>query len=315
MLSKIEKFPFLGDDCYIKREDLIGGLFNGVKQRKLHALMAYLTKTRPSKVYLKGSLQSNFLLAIVPRLIEHRIPFEVYTYPSYHHRLTGNSFFLSFFIDIDAIKPLHQLPPCRPDEMIIEEGGDQLEGYLGLIDLGEEIISQNNALNLQLQHVWIDAGTGATAACLDYVFTRDGAPFYLHVVSMKENEHGYKKKKQQIFDQLNKHFQTSVSPSAPFQFYRPPSARAFGSINRSTMDLIKTVARFSGILLDPIYTAKLVMTMQTVQHQQPTLFIHSGGTLAMSALAELQPVTKPSAAPVDPNSYLHNHTSTAGRDK
>lgn len=286
MLSKIEKFPFLGDRCFIKREDLLGGLFNGVKQRKLVTLVAHLVQKRPSKVYLKGSLQSNFLLALVPRLIEHKIPFEIYTYRR-DHRLLGNSFFLSLFVDIDQIKLLEHLPPCQPNEVVVEEGGDQLESYLGLMALGEEIIAQNNDSKLQLHHIWVDAGTGSTAACLDYVFTRDGAPFQLHVVSMKEDESGYRRKKQLIFDQLNQHFQTSVSPSSPFQFYRPPTARAFGSVNRSTLQLLTTVARSSGILLDPIYTVKLVMTMKTVQHDEPTLFIHSGGTLAGGVLADL----------------------------
>ena len=287
LITPIESFKYFGSNYFIKREDLFGGLFNGIKQRKIQSILAFLKKTRPKQVALKGSVYSNFLVAIASELRKDKIPFAIYT-NRYHKEVKpkGNFFFLSLFLSPSMIHPIETLKEDDKDLLIIEEGGDILPGYLGLLSLGEEILTQNHALNLQLKNIWIDAGTGASAACLYYTLLQAKSPICLHIVSMKENLEAFHQKVDEIFFHLNAHFMTSIKNEKSYCFYRPKTGKAFGSTNRYIFEEIKELAQHTGILFDPIYSIKMISTMKEHLSLEPTLLIHSGGTLSLSGFQD-----------------------------
>lgn len=282
LITPIEPFSYLGSNYFIKREDLSGGLFNGIKQRKIQGLLTFIKQKRPKKIALKGSLYSNFLLAIVPELIKEKIPFDLYTKRLSGIKPIGNFYFLSFFINSSQIHPLSDLPLDDPDCLIIEEGGDQPAGYLGLLSLGDEILNQLKENNLEIENIWIDAGTGSTAACLAYSLSKYSSNIKLHIVSMKEEKPAFNAKADAIFSILNAHLNLNLKNEKTYQFYRPKSAKAFGSTNTKIFQEIQKTAQESGVLFDPIYSIKMLVEMKEHLTKAPTLLIHSGGTLSLS---------------------------------
>jgi 1-aminocyclopropane-1-carboxylate deaminase/D-cysteine desulfhydrase-like pyridoxal-dependent ACC family enzyme len=281
MFTPIQKFPLLGKEAYIKREDLLGGLFNGSKQRKIQTLIEDIKNRSPKRVVIKGSIQSNFIVAFVQQLIPLQIPF-IIAFSRYPEKrdLKGNYFFLEKMIQNENIFLIDNYTP-QEEEYVIEEGGDQLQGYLGLLNLATELKEQMKAT--PFDHIWIDAGTGSTAACLLYGLQECEKKPTLHVVSMHDDEKTFIQKMTKIKLLLDTHFGKQSQDLSFFQFYRPPTAKSFGSVNQTVLKTIRMVAKESGILLDPIYTAKLFITACNHPLEGTVCFLHSGGTLSLSA--------------------------------
>ncbi len=282
-MSPIEPFPILSQNTYIKRDDLIGGLFNGSKQRKIEGLLQAILKKKPKQVILKGSLHSNFLVAILPKLIQHKIDFLIYLNKTRSAPMKGNAFFLNWMISPNHF--CHDLNSIDPMSWVIEEGGEHLEGQISLMSLPEEILKQEKPE--PFEHIWVDLGTGSTAFALAYGLSKNKARTSLHFVSMKDSESTVREKLNRFFFSLNHHFKEQVVLTTPICFYRPTTARSFGSTNRLIFQTIREVASQTGIFLDPIYGAKLFLTAKEHPCEGKTLFIHSGGTLSLSGFEPL----------------------------
>lgn len=286
--SPIQPFKPLSSNCYIKREDLIGGLFNGTKNRKIPLILKKIEEIKPKKVVLKGSLYSNFLIAFIPHLKALSIPFEIYTTTKYQSQTPiGNNFFLTLLIQQKQIHFVDDYCMEFPEDVfVIEEGGDCLEAYLGLLSLGEEIKFQMKESALFFTDIWIDSGTGTSAICLLYSLAMLNLSIKLHIVSMKDCLEEFVIKQKKIFTILNQHTQNQVPLDPSFHFYQPTTAKSFGSTNRKIFQTIQEVALSTGIFLDPIYSAKLFLTAKETNLEGKILFIHSGGTLSLTGFTD-----------------------------
>ncbi len=287
MESPIQILKSIGSNFYIKREDLINGLFNGVKERKIQGLIQALEKEKPKIVFLKGSLFSNFFLAIIPKLRILNIPFKIFITSSHSAKIDGNHFFLKLLTHRDELTSIDTFPTLiPPDCFVIEEGGDHLYSYLGLLSLGTEILSQMKTLNLTFDEIWIDAGTCATATVLLYSLSYYQTKTTLKIVSMKESEEIFLKKKELIFQELNSHLKNDVNQTIPFEILRPITAPSFGSTNQLIFNTISEFAKKTGVILDPIYSCKLFLTLKERIQNKTVLMIHTGGTLSISGFKE-----------------------------
>lgn len=286
--SPIESYAYLQKKFLIKREDLIGGLFNGIKQRKISSIVDEIIRLNPKKIVIKGSFQSNFVIAITLQLLPLKIPIEFYfhRFPSSSDE-KGNFFFLKQIIGNASIFSMESFGLNHlNDAYIIEEGGDQLAGYLGLLSLGEELISQIKNQNLTLEEIWVDAGTGSSAICLLYTLSKNDLFLPLQIVSMHDDAEQFEKRRKEIFFKLNTHFNDEVTHQIPYAFYRPTIGRSFGSTNNTLFKFIKAFAKETGVFLDPIYSAKLFMTFLEKGKVEKSLLIHSGGTLSLTGFFE-----------------------------
>ena len=68
----------------------------------------------------------------------------------------------------------------------------------------------------------------------------------------------------------------------PWEVLRPPTARSFGAVNRTVLAEVARVAREEGLLIDPIYTAKLFLTARAYMDKGPTLLFCGGGAFELS---------------------------------
>ena len=287
MLSPIQHLQSIGSNFYIKREDLINGLFNGIKERKIRSLIKAIEEKKPKVVFLKGSLYSNFFLAIVPKLRTLGIPFKLFTNQLHIAHPEGNYFFLKLLTNPDEILPIDSLPPVLTDDIfLVEEGGDHLASYLGLMSLGEEILTQMKLMQLEFDEIWIDAGTCSTAIVLLYSLSQAKIATTLKIVSMKEDEKGFLAKKEKIFQALNSSLKKELKETIPFEVIRPVTAKSFGSTNTQVFETILNFARKTGIILDPVYSSKLFLTLKECIQEKKILMIHSGGNLSLTGFKE-----------------------------
>ncbi|KAL6043794.1 D-cysteine desulfhydrase [Balamuthia mandrillaris] len=164
--------------------------------------------------------------------------------------------------------------------------------------------------------VFVDCGTGMSAAALilalDWLhrlpFTR------VHVLllagasssSYNTDEEEFLKVLNRCQDfflhQLHSSPSSSASSSSSFErwtssllkergvrLYRPVDAPSFGSVNQSVLRYVAEFARREGILLDPVYSAKLFRLAEEQGRKKEMqtedggcVVIHSGGALALS---------------------------------
>jgi 1-aminocyclopropane-1-carboxylate deaminase/D-cysteine desulfhydrase-like pyridoxal-dependent ACC family enzyme len=79
-------------------------------------------------------------------------------------------------------------------------------------------------------------------------------------------------------------------PLAAFRCHRPLSARSFGSTNQAVFQEIQRTAAESGIMLDPIYSAKLFMSARAAYAErkadEDVLLLHAGGVSSLFGFPE-----------------------------
>ena len=165
------------------------------------------------------------------------------------------------------------------------------------------------------EHVAIDAGTGCTAASLVAQLALDGATaLAIHVVLVAGTPEGFKhmlrlavaelcSDASACLSSLELHDHTeSAAPHAAadpttgahhkraaklhVHLHRPPTAKSFGSVNSTAAKSAVALSRATGVLLDPVYTSKLLQTVlhlqdteawQSKQQLQRWLVVHGGG--------------------------------------
>ena len=86
-----------------------------------------------------------------------------------------------------------------------------------------------------------------------------------------------------LFDGFQDEFQVEAGKPQNYVLYSPSNAASFGSVNATVMQEIINWARSSGILLDPIYSAKLFYEAkkQIGKLSGNILLVHSGGQLGI----------------------------------
>jgi 1-aminocyclopropane-1-carboxylate deaminase len=76
-----------------------------------------------------------------------------------------------------------------------------------------------------------------------------------------------------------------------YELYLPSNAKSFGSVNAGVLQEVVHWARSDGIVLDPIYSAKLFYEAKKIIQQKnlqgSILLVHSGGQLALCAYHDL----------------------------
>ncbi|MEO1451304.1 MAG: pyridoxal-phosphate dependent enzyme, partial [Bacteroidota bacterium] len=288
---------------WIKREDESGFGISGSKRRKYASLLPYLIQEQFALVGLIGGSNSNHLVGISQLLIEKQIPFHVFIKES-KGPIVGNRWLLDLLVSSEQITIIppelpwqhtyewaeQQLRAMASPSWLIPEGGTSAAALPGLLTLGHEIRQQEIEMGTSFDHIWIDAGTGGMAAALAHSLALTQHPGHLHVVLTAGNEAEFT----QIFNQtgewiVREKWGIEAPPIHQPVLHPPFTARAFGSVNATIRQTVRTLARQHGLLCDPVYTAKLLGTAQSVIEEGlytgHHLIIHTGGGTGLMGFA------------------------------
>ncbi|MGC1181406.1 1-aminocyclopropane-1-carboxylate deaminase [Legionella sp.] len=284
----LNNFPNLGVNCYVKRDDELGCGISGSKLRKYSSLMPFLLKQGIQHLIIIGGPQSNNLLAALQLAREFSFKVTAFLIKPWRLTLQGNFKLSSLFLNDQEIVWIERHDWCRVNELaqnylntlnepgfVVHEGASVPEAQSGAMSLAKDIIANEQFLGFTFQHIFIDAGTGFSAAALIKGLTLLEHPAQVHVLLLADNKATFQSKLDLWFNLIPQNYDC---------FY-PTTAKSFGSINQTIKKEICRLAREEGILADPIYAAKLFYearhSIEMRQLQGKVLIIHSGGTLSI----------------------------------
>ena len=194
-------------------------------------------------------------------------------------------------VDASAADWLSQHVP-EHESYVLSEGASVWHAVPGMATLADSVCLNAEEIACSVpgqtafSHIFVDAGTGFTAASLiaghllSYPKLVDS---HIHVVSMVQLNH------LRLYE-----FVAWMAPALdPYaipdlsahrvSLHRPIQAASFGAKTARVTAFVESFLFAEGILLDPIYSAKMVMTAFDVmcreQLEGNILLIHSGGIL------------------------------------
>lgn len=282
-------------EVFAYRDDLIGSLINGTKLRKYSSYFPYLLAKGIDTLILTGSIFSNHVLAMTLLARKHQITPYLITKKRSFAKLCGNSFLLRLLLDscqvrwIEEEKPIGDLVEKLTLELqkqgkiveIVPDGAFCKEALEGALSLGKDIEKEK----ITFSHIFIDAGTGLSAMALVLYFGEIAYPTTLHVVEMAKDAIPFENR----LEQVKLWYGKGIS-AASYKLYSPALCPSFGSTNAEVFTFIKKMAKEEGLILEPIYSAKLFFTAFEIIQKQglqgSILIIHSGGTLSLMGFSD-----------------------------
>lgn len=281
--SRTHPLKTFGDSqtpCFVKREDELGFGISGFKIRKYSSLIPQLLTNKIKKAILIGGAYSNNIVGLTQLLIENSIQPTLFLHGDTEAKKIGNFLLSSLMVSNDSIHWISRDEWSNVQEiaalyakkqskrtMIIPEGASVTESLPGALTLALDIIENEQQLNVNFDHVFIDSGTGmmACATVLAFAWLKKTTNF--HVVLMAEEEREFL----ETLSDLKTQFESLIGEQMKWPFvkeklklYRPHVGRAFGSTNKTIFDEIRRIARTEGFLTDPVYSVKLFLESRRI---------------------------------------------------
>ncbi|WP_131794731.1 pyridoxal-phosphate dependent enzyme [Fluoribacter gormanii] len=284
----LNQFPDEKVSCYVKRDDELGCGISGSKLRKYASLFPFLMSQGIKHLIIIAGHQSNNLLAALQLAREFKLKVTAFLIKPWKLELRGNYKLSRLFLEEQEIVWIARddwpkvnelasdyLQTLNEPGFVLQEGASVPQAMNGASTLADDIRINEHILGLAFQHVFIDAGTGFSAAALIQGMARLNHSAQIYVLLLADDEATFRNKLKQWLELIPQNF---------LCFY-PTSAKAFGSVNQTIKNEVKRLAREEGILADPIYAAKLFYEsrnyIKNEQLEGNVLIIHSGGTLTM----------------------------------
>lgn len=285
---------------WVKREDESGFGISGCKKRKFASLLPYLKLQKISTVGLIGGARSNHVVGLLQLLREARLSVRLFLREDHAPARGGNAFLMRLLRREEEIQWISKaqwpevgsiaqdwLDQQTERNYLVPEGGFCAPALPGLATLLYDI--EGNEQELSFSHIFVDSGTGFTAATLLLLNAMRKRKTQIQVVRTAGSEaflHAQVGTTSQWLTQL-----TGQAISVPdLRTYPSCTARAFGSVNRTVKATVERFAREEGVLCDPIYTAKLFLTAEQEVKAQAlqgdVLWIHGGGGTGLLGFGE-----------------------------
>ncbi len=294
---------YLGREIYIKRDDVTPMALGGNKLRKLEFLAADALREGADTLITAGAIQSNHVrqtAAVAAKLglhcvalLENPIATRAENYLTNGNRLLLDLFNAQVEMCDALTDPVAQLGELatrieaqgfRP--YVIPVGGSNALGALGYVESALEIAQQCEGA-VALSSIVVASGSAGTHAGLAVGLEQlmPEAELIGVTVSRKRDE----QKPKVVALQQAVARELEVEATADIVLWDDYFAPGYGTPNEEGMEAIKLLARLEGILLDPVYTGKVMaglidgINQNRFKDQGPILFIHTGGAPALFA--------------------------------
>jgi len=314
--TPIEYLPRLtklldGPDIYIKRDDLLGLAAGGNKTRKLEYLMADALAKGSDTIITCGAVQSNHcrltLAAAVKEGLKCQLVLEERVPNSYNPEASGNNYLFNLLgvEDVRVVKGgsdmmgemnklADELAAKGRKPYVVPGGGSNEIGALGYVSCAEEILTQLHEMDLNIDRIVCASGSAGTHAGLLAGMLGNNAN--IPVVGVGVNR---KKDVQtqavltlanKVLDKLGAKTQADVSDVTVFDDYVGPG---YSLPTEAMVEAVQMLARYEGILLDPVYTGKAMSGMIDLIRKgyfkkgEKIVFVHTGGSPALYAYTDV----------------------------
>ncbi|MGE0173469.1 MAG: pyridoxal-phosphate dependent enzyme [Oligoflexales bacterium] len=300
--SRCHRVRSMQAETWVKRDDELSLGASGYKYRKLASLAPYLFSREFKHVALVGSGLSNFVVSASQLFLELGIQPTLFVREQH-----GNVEHPQANLRDLLIPPKHVVVVARDrwtnieqlaaEEMrrrykaesfcFLPEGGFHPAGVMGCVSLATDIIANEAELGFRFDKIVVDAGTAFTALALIFGFSLLKEHRDLTIVPMAD-----KWTQAEFTEKANAFFQwaagfLNVEPptlTVRLRVEAPSATGSFGAFSTAVAQQIVHSAREDGLLIDPIYNAKLFLTLTKLQEQHTAgrwLVVHSGGALSL----------------------------------
>jgi D-cysteine desulfhydrase family pyridoxal phosphate-dependent enzyme len=310
--TPIEPLPRLGRalgiDLYVKRDDCTGIAFGGNKVRQLNYYLGAAKAEGADTVLITGAVQSNFTrvtAAMAASLgmachiqLEERVPD-----PSTPYRENGN-----VLLDRLFGATLHSYPEGEDEagaDAALADLADRLRGEgrspyivplsgdrpplgaLGYLDAAAEVAGQGIR---DFDVLVVGSGSALTHVGLLFGLRRLGIDTVVWGVCVRRDAAAQRDRVAARLDALAALVGAPNPTTAEdIQLYDGALAPGYGRLNAATRDAITRAATMEGLLLDPVYTGKVMAGVVALAEQwagKRVLFWHTGGQPALFGYAE-----------------------------
>jgi len=279
-VQKITFAPF--NNLFVKRDDLIDPYISGNKWRKLKYILARAKAANKTHLVTFGGAYSNHLVATAAAASRSGLTATAFVRGEEvkNEMLLLCSLFgmKLIFTDRESYRDKHQLFDryfaSDVQAYFINEGGASVEATIGCAEVIEELTEPYD-------HIFCAAGTGTTAAGLLKGIQQHQLNTKLHIIPVLKGA-SFIKAEIAHYTPISSHLELHLD-------YH------FGGYAKTTPELISFIKTFTsktGLLLDPVYTAKMFYAIQDLSKQgiigkdEKVLAIHTGGLMGLFGMKD-----------------------------
>lgn len=296
---------YLSRDIYIKRDDITPLAMGGNKLRKLEFIIADALQKKARVLVTAGAIQSNHVrqtAAIAAMyglecvaLLENPLQNGNSLYLNNGNKLLTDLFNTRCYFCAELTDPNAQMQELieslsLENAYVVPVGGSNALGSLGYVNCAVEIVQQKTN-NVEFAAVIVASGSAGTQA---------GLAMGLHTIlpqtpvigvtvsrTIEQQQPKIEKLQNEIGELLN------LTDFPKVQLWDQYFLPAYGAPNNKGQQAIELLAQKEGILLDPVYTSKAMAGLidnilnESIEGNQPILFIHTGGSPALFAYPEI----------------------------
>jgi 1-aminocyclopropane-1-carboxylate deaminase len=258
-------------EIYMKRDDLIHPIISGNKWRKLSGILGHYDKTTYREIITFGGAFSNHLVATAASCAILKIPCKGIIRGEEPKQLNGVLKLCEMygmrltFVTREEYKEHNRQLGVYEEKLFIPEGGACEQGTLGCFEILKEIELKG------VSRVFVACGTGTTIAGMSkYMESINDDTLLCGIQVLKGN--GYIAKDLQ--DVYGIHNVT---------IYDEFHCGGYAKTSPELMDFIKEFTAETGILLDPVYTGKMMLAIKKlcvsgdIKQGDKVIAIHTGG--------------------------------------
>jgi 1-aminocyclopropane-1-carboxylate deaminase len=260
-----------GIKLYLKRDDLIHPIISGNKWRKLAGVFAHYPKESYTLLTTYGGAYSNHLVATAAScaaigissvgIVRGEEP-KIWNPVLKMCQLYGMNL---QFVSREVYKEVNRTEGIVGDVLHVPEGGSSKLGTDGCLDiLNETDVSK-------IDKVFVSCGTGTTISGMSRSLIPLDNPPKLYGIQVLKGD-GY------IAKEIDQDY--GITDVTIYDDYH---CGGYAKTNGELIDFIKEFTRETGILLDPIYTGKMMLAIhklceiKTIKKGEKVLAIHTGG--------------------------------------
>lgn len=300
-----------GPQIWIKRDDQLGLTPGGNKTRKLEFLVADALAQGADTLITCGAPQSNHcritLSAAVKEGLKCRFVIEERVPGSYDERGSGNHFLFQLMgveeITLvpggsDMAAAMQKVALALEAEgrkgYVIPGGGSNALGGLGYVACTQELQQQLFEQDLQIDRVVVGSGSSGTHGGMVAGFLGNHLDIALTGVGVSRDPEDQaplvRREAQAVCDLLELGITVPEDKVHCVGGYWQPK---YSVPNDAMVEAVRLMARTEGVLLDPVYTGKIVAGLigmvrdGTIGSHENVLFLHTGGMPSLFAYEDV----------------------------
>ncbi|MEX2667159.1 hypothetical protein [Candidatus Uabimicrobium amorphum] len=286
------------ESTYVKREDELSATIVGSKYRKYASIIPFVQKNYDEVVVIGGE-NSNNVVGILQLLNENNITATPFLLKQNNPQPRGNALWLRLLCDEKNIQWIerHDWPQVekmaaaysKKNErtLVLPEGGNHYSALWGAMTLAFDIVQNEKDHELYFRDIFIDSGTGMTSIAMILGFAAQGHnERKFHITMIAGNRQEYLNLLQKHTEHIKDKLSCTIDENSII-FHDPPTAKSFGAVNATVLSEVKTIARITGLLVDPVYSAKHFLTAKGVSTaQSPALLIFNGSGFGLAGFQQ-----------------------------